>query len=465
MSSPALLLGNVPVRAWSPSAAAARFRGSPWYVGLALAGSYSLTYFWRYPIFVLPLSTLHQPCATIGGTQLDVQQGYTLAMTLGFGLAKPPAMRAMTSAAFFRHRCAYLVALYWASMLIECVGIAVLDQPIAQVGCVFASSFLSSWIFGGLVTYLEGRQTTEGLLAIVTFSYIWAGNLSRGAGAIALEWGVPDRLMPLAVGLVACGGASGLLVVAANAPHANASPRDVAARCARRGMTPHEGFAFFARWFGGMAGLVLAYVLLASVRTYRDLYSADLFAEALGSPVPSVVFFLVDAPGAVLACAVMWCCGHVADHRRALTALISAQLVFAGVLVGSTVLYDAGVLGGLVWQVLVGVGIYGVYALASTPCFDRLLALSRTPMTCAFLVFFADMCAYGGAITLQLVQMFGPKSAAGVKHVFVLAVYAGGGGTLCALVLALVYFRARTRAKAKPLCELEAEPLEPLSLH
>ena len=49
-------------------------RASPWYLGLLTASCYALTYFWRYPIFVLPAHTLATPVASVFGRELNFQQ-------------------------------------------------------------------------------------------------------------------------------------------------------------------------------------------------------------------------------------------------------------------------------------------------------------------------------------------------------------------------------------------------------
>ena len=49
-------------------------RASPWYLGLLTASCYALTYFWRYPIFVLPAHTLATPVVSVFGRELNFQQ-------------------------------------------------------------------------------------------------------------------------------------------------------------------------------------------------------------------------------------------------------------------------------------------------------------------------------------------------------------------------------------------------------
>ena len=57
-----------------------------WIIALSMSLSYCLTYFWRYPIFVLPANITQQP---VFSERMDVQACFSLAFILGFGLAKP----------------------------------------------------------------------------------------------------------------------------------------------------------------------------------------------------------------------------------------------------------------------------------------------------------------------------------------------------------------------------------------
>lgn len=112
-------------------------------IGLSCSFSYALTYFWRYPVFVLPADILQQP--VVGA--LDLQACFSLAFILGFGLAKPFAATLVASPFFFRHRLLLLLLLITVSMLVEGFGLA-LSSPLSQIAAVFFSAFLSSWIYG-----------------------------------------------------------------------------------------------------------------------------------------------------------------------------------------------------------------------------------------------------------------------------------------------------------------------------
>ena len=75
-----------------------------WRLGLLLAFAYSLNYFWRYPIFMLPNGILDTHVVTLFGKELKLQACFSMAFTLGYGFAKVPAVAVISSAFFFANR-------------------------------------------------------------------------------------------------------------------------------------------------------------------------------------------------------------------------------------------------------------------------------------------------------------------------------------------------------------------------
>ena len=73
----------------TPPATVSKCDVTTWRIAFCASLAYALSYFWRYPIFILPETILHQRFATIGGTDLDLQAAFSLAFILGFGVAKP----------------------------------------------------------------------------------------------------------------------------------------------------------------------------------------------------------------------------------------------------------------------------------------------------------------------------------------------------------------------------------------
>ena len=167
-----------------------------WLTSLSCAGSYMLTYFWRYPVFMLPPEILHRP--VVNG-RLDLQACLSLAFVSGFACAKLPAAAIASSSIFFRRRLQVLLVLMTISMAIEGLGL-LSDAPAVMIGSVFSAALFSSTLWGLMLTYLEGRRSTERHVAIATLCLIYAGNASRGTASAVLDAGVPANIMPLLVG-------------------------------------------------------------------------------------------------------------------------------------------------------------------------------------------------------------------------------------------------------------------------
>ena len=174
------------------------FMRSPEYLGMVIAVSYFMVYFWRMPVFILPPGILQKPVTQLFGSTLDVQNLFSLAYNLGFFAAKLPGTVLMTGTFFHAHRLRVISFLLISTMLVEGVGVFAFPLlPSVQAASIFVSSFGSSLLYGGIFSYFEGRKATDSLIAIMTFSFILAGTASRATARWALELGCPPFFMPL----------------------------------------------------------------------------------------------------------------------------------------------------------------------------------------------------------------------------------------------------------------------------
>ena len=383
--------------------------------GVAAAVCYSLTYFWRYPIFVLPLDVLEQKVFTLFGKDVDLQVAFSLALTLGFGLAKLPAISIMSSEFFFKNRFPFILSIGWIAVVLMSVGTSLFYDILgAQVMCVFFSCFFSSWIYGALITYLEGRTETEVLLALMNFFYIYAGNLSRGTGSLLLTNGVRPSMMPMLLGVV-CGPLFSLCLYITN-KSPPPSQLDMTRRSVRLPLTASARWSFLVNNSVGLVCLLLPYALMSVLRSFRDFYVQEIFTAALGrsdSP-PPYVYFTVDIPGAILSCLIQYLFHYCESNIVAFVGMLSAMCVSIFIMLLSTIIYDGRTnvteWSGYCWQVAVGIGIYVAYGILGTAAWDRLVSLLEVGGTCSFLVFMADGFGYISTTTLLLYQIFGTSS-------------------------------------------------------
>jgi hypothetical protein len=75
-------------------------------------------------------------------------------------------------------------------MLLTALGVYSGSNPIF-IALFFVSCGLQTLVYASLITYIEGRQKTELILAVLTALFIFAGNAARGAASWLLTLGVP----------------------------------------------------------------------------------------------------------------------------------------------------------------------------------------------------------------------------------------------------------------------------------
>lgn len=379
---------------------------------------------------------------------VTLQESLTLIFCIGFGLAKFPAVHVMSSAIYFKHRLKVLSFLVASSAVCLTIPLALSGgSPFPTLCGVFLGCFPSSMLYGGLVSYVEGRRSTEILIAIVHFSSTLAGSASRGTATAVLASGVAPCWMPAAIAVVVTPVILLMLWVLDRSPPP--STADVAARQPRQAMSAQQRADFINSFRPGLLLLISAYSLLTAVRFFRDLFSRDIFTAANGGIVPSsFVFATADLPGAIMAAGVLILFGKVEDSSRAMTLMISAMMLLTAVMLAATLLFSIEVLGCIGWQLVLGAGLYGTYSLACMPIYDRLVSASSfgsTGATCSFLVFYGDMCGYVGAVSLTLWKTFGTSNPAPTKVLeqFIGATIVLSVGILACQLAAQRYFKER----------------------
>ena len=85
------------------------------YIVFCAAAFYIFTYFAKTPYFMLPEAYLKQPVHP--GSQVDVQTAFALAQSIGYVVAKPPAVVLMSSPFYFRNRAACVASSFGLAVL------------------------------------------------------------------------------------------------------------------------------------------------------------------------------------------------------------------------------------------------------------------------------------------------------------------------------------------------------------
>jgi hypothetical protein len=298
-----------------------------------------------------------------------------------------------------------------------------------------------------VVWYLEGRRTSELLLAGMSCSYIVASGVFKDAGlALMAHLGVAEAWMPVTTGL--CFLPAYLLAVWLLNQLPDPDVRDEAARVRREPMSGSQRWAFVRRFLPGLALLLVVYFFLNAYREYRDNFGVEIFRELGygGKPALFTRAELVVAFGVMVVLAAL---NLIRDNRRG---LLGAFAVTGGgtLLLGlSTLLLQAGRISGFQWMVLVGLGAYLAYVPFGSVLFDRLIASTRAVGTAVFAIYVADAMGYTGTISVMLYSDLAESGLSRLDFFRGLTCFMSILGTSL-LSLGCVCFLHRSRAPGRP---------------
>ena len=294
-------------------------------------------------------------------------------------------------------------------------------------------------VWGLVFSFLEGRRLTDLLGAGLCCSFIIASAYAKAVGTKLMNAGVPEAWMPAAAGLCYLPFFLAAVWMLRRLPHP--SEEDVALRVVREPMDREARRSFYlAHWFG-LSLLMLVYTILTVCRDFRDNFSAEMFAER-GIGGDPAIFVQTETPVAFAVVFLVGLLFLIRDNRHALFANHLYALAGAGVLAGSTALFDAGTIGVALWMVANGFGLFLAYVPFNCILFDRLVAVLGVAATSVFLIYVADALGYLGVVGLMLYKNFG-EPGTGMLGFYRVLCYASSAVIAASMVASWIYFRRR----------------------
>ncbi|MBT4012558.1 MAG: hypothetical protein HON92_02030 [Planctomycetaceae bacterium] len=399
----------------------------------AIAVAFS-TYFCMYA-FRKPFSAASYEDMKFLGTNFDLKTIFVISQIVGYTLSKLIGIKVVSEVSRQR-RFGMLVGLIFVAQL-ALFGFAFLP-PAGKVISIFFNGLPLGMVWGLVVWYLEGRKTSEMLLAGLSCSFIVASGVVKDIGRWLMSAHDVDQFwMPFVTGCMF------LPPFLLSAYLLNRLPEPTAAdkksRMARSTMDGKERWAFVKKFLPGMIMLLIAYFFLTAYRDFRDNFGVDIF-DQLGYGKSETTIFtrseLWVAFGVVGTLAVLNLI------RNNLLGLIGAFVVMTGgcILMGAgTLLYDTGTISGLQWMIMCGLGSYLAYVPYGSVLFDRLIASTRVMGTAVFVIYIADSIGYVGSISVMAIkdQIAGDMTR---LEFFRQLTYGMSGLGIAMLVSSLIYF-------------------------
>ena len=357
------------------------------------------TYFCMYA-FRKPFSAASYDGMKFLGTNFDLKTIFVISQIVGYTLSKFIGVKIVSEVSRQR-RFGMLVGLIVVAQ-VALFGFAFLP-PWGKVIAIFLNGLPLGMVWGLVVWYLEGRKTSEMLLAGLSCSFIVASGVVKDVGRWLMTAHDVDQFwMPFVTGCMF------LPPFLLSAYLLNRLPDPTTAdkqfRMERTTMDGKARWAFVVRFLPGMVMLLIAYFFLTAYRDFRDNFGVEIFDQLGYGDSEDAIFTRSElwvAFGVVGTLAVL---NLIRDNRLG---LIGAFVVMTGgcFLMGAgTMWYDAGTINGLQWMIMCGLGSYLAYVPYGSVLFDRLIASTRVMGTAVFVIYIADSIGYVGSISVMAIK-------------------------------------------------------------
>ncbi len=395
--------------------------------GIAAFGVYACMYAFRKPFTAAGYSNLQ-----FAG--IDYKIWLVIAQTIGYTISKFAGIR-LISGMKHEQRAIVIVKLIIAAW-IALLFFALVPRPY-NIIFLLLNGIPLGIIYGLVFSYLEGRQSTEVLGAVLASSFIFASGFAQSAGKWVMSvWGVDQWWMPFLTGLIFLVPLMLFTWLLDKTPAPTTA--DIESRTPRLPMNKKERKKFISTFLPGLVLLITAYVLMTMIRDYRSNFAADIWME-LGHGKDSTVFTRSEIPSTILVLLVMSFLVLVRNNMKAF--LINHLLILAGLLliITSTVFFLEGMLSSFWWMTLTGMGLYMSYVPFNCMLFERLIASFKYISNAGFIIYVADSFGYLGSNLILLLKNFGRLDISWTQF-YVRMLFMGTAAGIFLVTLSAVYF-------------------------
>src|SRR5262245_6830125 len=336
------------------------------YAVVVAFAAYSCVYAFRKPFTAATYDGLH-----FAGTQIELKTALVVSQIIGYGLAKYAGIKYVTEASRARRAWMVAVLIAWAELAMVLFAILPAEWKVAAM---LLNGFPLGMIWGLMVRYLEGRRTSDILLAGLACSFIVASGVFKDVGQAVMAGdalpvfgvSIPNPLhaldqfwMPAATGMLFALPFLLTLWLLDQLPAPSAS--DIAARTEREPMDAARRRQFLSLYLPGIVLLVAAYAFLTAFRDYRDAYLVDVLKQ-LGYEDPGsktgVNYTYMEMGvgfGVLITMSLLYL---IKNNQRALLAVLSVIVVGFATMGVATLLHATGQISAYWWAALIGLGGY-----------------------------------------------------------------------------------------------------------
>lgn len=260
-------------------------------------------------------------------------------------------------------------------------------------------------VWGVIFSYLEGRKFTETLGMGLSISLIVSSGFLKTVyfqihnvfPALTEFW------LPAIIGLLFLPAFlffSWMLRVIP-AP----SESDKILRSERLPMNSADKRLVMSNYGWGIMGFVLIYILLATMRDFRDNFSVEIWNE-IQPGWDKTVFSQTEVISGSIVLLSVGCMSAIRSNSKgflAIQGLIAFGITICGL---STLAFSYKLIGPFSWMVILGTGMFLAYTPIQVALFERMIALFKIKANAGFFVYICDAFGYLGSVALLFYKEF-----------------------------------------------------------
>lgn len=270
---------------------------------------------------------------------------------------------------------------------------------------LFLNGLPLGMVWGIVFSYLEGRRFTETLAMGLSISLIFSSGMIKTIYFMIHEWlpMVSEFWMPALMGILFLPLFLTFVWMLSVIP--DPTETDKILRVERLPMNAEDKRSVMAEFGFAIFGIGLIYMMLTTMRDFRDNFSVEIWNE-IDSGWDKGVLSLTESISGIIVLIAIGSLSMIRNNIRGFWAtqyLIALGLLLSG---ASTLFFQMHLISPFWWMLLVGMGMFLAYTPIQVVLFDRMIALFKIKANAGFFVYICDSVGYLGSVLLLLYKEF-----------------------------------------------------------
>jgi hypothetical protein len=308
---------------------------------------------------------------------------------------------------------------------------------------LFLNGLPLGMVWGVIFSFLEGRRITEFISVGLSINLIVGSGILKTIYLIIKDLThLSEFWMPVFVGFVFLPFFLFFVWMLSKIPEP--TPQDIQSRSIRKAMHRADKQKILKEFGLGFYGIVLIYVMLTTIRDFRDNFSIEIWKN-LGVEFNKNTFAQTELMIGFVVLLLLISVGFIKNNQRAFVYIHTLMLV--GILSCGicTWLFQGGKFTANAWMILLGISLFLPYLLVQTLYFERFIALFKLNANAGFFVYICDSLGYLGSVFLLVYKEFFMQDLSWVNVLINLSYFIFGFSLLLWVISVWFYFKRKMK--------------------